>query len=51
MAWVEPDYSKHIALSMEDKMAAGAFGRAKNYGWNGPFIGFITYSCLLFNLL
>ena len=32
MAWVEPDYSKHVALSMEDKMVAGAFGRAKNYG-------------------
>ena len=23
-------------LSMEDKMAAGAFGRARNYGWDGP---------------
>ena len=31
MAWMETDYSKH-ALSMEDKMAAGGFGRAGNYG-------------------
>ena len=23
---------------MEDKMAAGAFGRARNYGRDGPFI-------------
>ena len=22
---------------MEDKMAAGAFGRARNYGWDSPF--------------
>ena len=22
---------------MEGKMAAGAFGRARNYGWDGPF--------------
>ena len=27
---------KIYALSMEDKMAAGAFGRARNYGWNVP---------------
>ena len=33
MAWMETDYSKHT-LSMEDKMA-GAFGRAKSYGWDG----------------
>ena len=33
MAWMEMDYSKHIyALLMEDKMAAGSFGRAKIYG-------------------
>ena len=31
MAWMETDYSKHTALSTEDKMAAGAFGRARNY--------------------
>ena len=35
MAWMETDYSKHT-LSMEDKMA-GAFGRAKSYGWDGFF--------------
>ena len=34
MASMETDYSKHT-LSMEDKMAAGAFGRARNYGWAG----------------
>ena len=35
MAWMGTDYSKHVrifAFSMEDKMAAGAFGRATNYG-------------------
>ena len=33
MAWMETDCSKHIvAFSMKDKMAAGAFGRARNYG-------------------
>ena len=31
MAWMETDYSKH-SISMEGKMAAGAFGRARNYG-------------------
>ena len=38
MAWMESDYKslKRYALSMEDKMAAGAFGRAKNYGRDGP---------------
>ena len=25
--------------SMEDKMAAGAFGRATNYGCDGPSMG------------
>ena len=34
MACMETDYSKH---TMEDKMAAGAFGRARNYGGDGPF--------------
>ena len=28
---------KTYALSMEDKMAAGAFRRARNYGSDGPF--------------
>ena len=28
---------KIYALSMEDEMAAGAFGRARNDGWDGPF--------------
>ena len=39
MAWMEHrDYMymqislKRFTLSMEDKMAAGAFGRARNYG-------------------
>ena len=32
LAWMETDY----AFSMEDKMAAGAFGRVRNYGWDGP---------------
>ena len=26
------DYSKHTYALMEDKMAAGAFARARNYG-------------------
>ena len=26
---------KIYALLMEDKMAAGAFGRARSYGWEG----------------
>ena len=30
MAWMETDFSKHTHL--KDKMAAGAFGRAGNYG-------------------
>ena len=37
MAWMETDYSKRYALSMEDKMATGAFGRARNYGCGGTF--------------
>ena len=28
---------KTYVLSMEDKMAAGAFGLARNYGRGGPF--------------
>ena len=32
MAWMESYYSEAYALSMEDKMAARAFGRARNYG-------------------
>ena len=35
MAWMEHGLQislKSYALSMEDKMAAGAFGRATNYG-------------------
>ena len=30
MAWMETD--KTYTLSMENKMAAGAFGHARNYG-------------------
>ena len=38
MAWMEMDYSKHMyVFSMEGKMAAGAFGCTRNYGWDGPF--------------
>ena len=34
MAWMEHGLSlKRYALSMEDKMVAGAFGCARNYGW------------------
>ena len=33
---METDYSKDT-LSMEDKMVAGAFGRARNYGYKCPF--------------
>ena len=29
-------HSKDTHFSMEDKMAAGISGRAKNYGWGGP---------------
>ena len=35
MAWIETDYkyhSKDMHFSMEDKMVAGAFGHARNYG-------------------
>ena len=28
---------KGHVFSMEHKMAAGAFGHARNYGWDGPF--------------
>ena len=28
---------KTYALSMEDKLAAGGFGHARNYGWESPF--------------
>ena len=39
MAWMEHGLQislKRYALSVEDKMAAGAFGRARNYGRGGP---------------
>ena len=32
---------KTYALSMEDKMAAGAVGRARNYGCEGPIKYFV----------
>ena len=35
-----------ISLSMEDKMAAGAFGRARNYGRDGHFNISIVFVCL-----
>ena len=37
IARMETDYSKHDALSMEDKMFTGAVRRAKNYGWDSSF--------------
>ena len=40
MAWIEQGLLKQpkgYALSMEDKMAAGAFGRATIYGGEGSF--------------
>ena len=40
MAWMEHRLQislKQYALSMEDKMVAGAFGHAMNYGWDGSF--------------
>ena len=36
MAWMENRVLKTYNLSMEDKMAAGAFWRARNYGQDGP---------------
>ena len=33
-------------LLMQGKMEAGAFGRARNYGWDGPFnkvVDFLTW--------
>ena len=40
MAWMETDYSKHTMyiFLMDGKMVAAAFGRARNYGWDGPYI-------------
>ena len=41
IAWMEHGLQislKIFALSMEDKMVAGAFGRARNYGWGDPLI-------------
>ena len=35
MAWMEHGVLEANALSMEDKMAAGAFGSARNYGRDG----------------
>ena len=32
MAWMETDYPKDTHFRLEDKMAAGVFGRARNYG-------------------
>ena len=37
MAWMENGLLKTYALSIEDKLAAGAFGRDGNYGCDGPF--------------
>ena len=34
-------------LSFEDKMAAGAFGRARDYGGEGPFDHFQNLRCIL----
>ena len=32
MPWMETHYLKPYTFLMEDKMAAGAFGHARNYG-------------------
>ena len=32
---------KAYTFLMEDKMAAEAFGHAKNYGWDSPFKGIL----------
>ena len=38
MAWMETDCKHHSEdVSMEDKMAAGAFGHSRNYGRDGAF--------------
>ena len=37
MALIENGLRKAYVFSMEDKMVAGAFGCAMNYGWEGPF--------------
>ena len=36
MTWMETDYSKYTHFQWKISMAAGAFGRAKNYGWDSP---------------
>ena len=36
VSWMEHGLLKRYALSMKDKMAARAFGRARNYGWDSP---------------
>ena len=41
MAWVEMHYKYH-SRDTQDKMAAGVFGRATNYGWYSP--GFCAHS-------
>ena len=41
MAWTKHGLQislKRYALSMEDKLAAGTFGRARNYGRDGKFV-------------
>ena len=43
MAWMETDYSKHTHLLWKIKMAAGAFGRARIYRWEGPFSDRLLY--------
>ena len=36
IAWMGDGLLKAYVFSMEGKMAAGAFGRARNYGWEAP---------------
>ena len=36
LAWWKQISLKVYVFSVEDKMAAGAFGRAGNYGWDSP---------------
>ena len=41
MAWIKHGLQmslKRYALSMEDKLEAGPFGRATNYEWDGKFV-------------
>ena len=36
MAWMETDTQRVRTFTIKGKMAAGAFGHARNYGWDDP---------------